>query len=61
MPTAAACTPAWLGVPAGPPPDAMAKGLPVTVWTSPAKVTQAALFGAKGTLAASRVVVKQSP
>ena len=36
----------------------LTKGLPVTVWTSPAKVTPAALFGAKGTLAASRVVVK---
>jgi hypothetical protein len=36
----------------------LTKGLPVTVWTSPAKVTPAALFGAKGTLAASRVVVR---
>jgi murein DD-endopeptidase MepM/ murein hydrolase activator NlpD len=33
-------------------------GLPVTVWTSPAKVTPAALFGARGALAASRVVVR---
>ena len=36
----------------------LTKGLPVTVWTSPAKVTPAALFGARGTLAASRVVVR---
>lgn len=36
----------------------LTKGLPVTVWTSPAKVTPAALFGAKGALAAARVVVK---
>ena len=36
----------------------LTKGLPVTVWTSPAKVTPAALFGARGALAASRVVVK---
>ena len=34
------------------------KGLPVTIWTAPAKVTLAAQFGAKGSLAASRVVVK---
>ena len=33
-------------------------GAAVTVWTSPAKVTPAALFGAKGALAASRVVVR---
>ncbi len=38
--------------------ELLTKGLPVTVWTSPAKVTFAALAGAKGTLAASRVVVK---
>ena len=38
--------------------ELLTKGLPVTVWTSPAKVTPAALFGAKGALAASRVVVK---
>ena len=38
--------------------ELLTKGLPVTVWTSPAKVTPAALFGAKGTLAAARVVVK---
>ena len=38
--------------------ELLTKGLPVTVWTSPAKVTPAALFGAKGTLSASRVVVK---
>ena len=38
--------------------ELLTKGLPVTVWTAPAKVTSAALFGAKGSLAASRVVVK---
>ncbi len=38
--------------------ELLTKGLPVTVWTSPAKVTPAALFGTKGTLAASRVVVR---
>ena len=38
--------------------ELLTKGLPVTVWTSPAKVTPAALFGAPGSLAASRVVVK---
>ncbi|MGH3071573.1 MAG: M23 family metallopeptidase [Gaiellaceae bacterium] len=38
--------------------DLLTKGLPVTVWTEPAKVTFAALSGAKGTLAASRVVVR---
>jgi hypothetical protein len=38
--------------------ELLTKGLPVTVWTAPAKVTPAALFGAKGTLAASRVVVR---
>ena len=36
----------------------LTKGLTVTVWTEPARVTFAALAGAKGTLAASRVVVK---
>ena len=36
----------------------LTKGLPITVWTTPAKVTPAALFGARGALAASRVVVK---
>ena len=39
--------------------ELLTKGLAVTVWTSPAKVTPAALFGAKGSLAASRVVVKR--
>jgi hypothetical protein len=39
--------------------DLLTRGLPVTVWTSPAKVTFAAQAGAKGTLAASRVVVRQ--
>jgi hypothetical protein len=38
--------------------DLLTKGLPVTVWTEPATVTLAALAGLKGTLAASRVVVK---
>ena len=38
--------------------ELLTRGLPVTVWTSPAKVTFAALAGAKGTLAASRVVVR---
>ena len=36
----------------------LTKGLPVTVWTAPAKVTSAALFGARGALAATRVVVR---
>jgi Peptidase family M23 len=39
--------------------ELLTRGLPVTVWTSPAKVTAAALFGTKGALAAARVVVKQ--
>ena len=38
--------------------ELLTTGLPVTVWTSPATVTPAALFGAPGALAASRVVVK---
>jgi hypothetical protein len=38
--------------------DLLTKGLPVTVWTEPAKVTFAAQAGAIGALAASRVVVK---
>lgn len=38
--------------------DLLTRGLPVTVWTAPATVTFAALTGVKGTLAASRVVVK---
>ena len=38
--------------------DLLTKGLPVTVWTEPATVTLAAQAGAKGALAASRVVVK---
>ena len=38
--------------------ELLTKGLPVTVWTEPAKVTLAAQAGAKGALAASRVVVK---
>ena len=37
----------------------LTRGLPVTVWTEPAKVTLAAQSGAKGALAASRVVVKR--
>ena len=40
--------------------ELLTKGLPVTVWTEPAKVTLAAQSGAKGALAASRVVVKPS-
>ena len=39
--------------------DLLTKGLPVTVWTSPAKVTFAAQVAARGALAATRVVVKQ--
>jgi hypothetical protein len=38
--------------------ELLTKGLPVTIWTEPAKVTLAAQVGAKGALAASRVVVK---
>ncbi len=38
--------------------ELLTKGLAVTVWTAPAKVTFAAQAGAKGALAASRVVVK---
>jgi hypothetical protein len=38
--------------------ELLTKGLPVTVWTEPAKVTLAAQTGAKGALAAARVVVK---
>jgi hypothetical protein len=38
--------------------ELLTKGLPVTVWTEPAKVTLSAQAGAKGALAASRVVVK---
>lgn len=37
--------------------DLLTRGLPVTVWTEPAKVTFAALTGARGSLAASRVIV----
>jgi Peptidase family M23 len=37
----------------------LTRGLPVTVWTEPAKVTLAAQSGAKGALAAARVVVKR--
>jgi len=36
----------------------LTRGRPITVWTQPAKVTLAAQTGAKGTLAASRVVVR---
>jgi hypothetical protein len=36
----------------------LTKGLPVTIWTAPAKVTLAAQSGTRGTLSASRVVVK---
>ncbi len=38
--------------------DLLTKGLPITVWTEPAKVTFAAQSGAVGALAASRVVVR---
>ena len=38
--------------------ELLTKGLPVTIWTEPATVTLAAQSGLKGTLAASRVVVK---
>ena len=38
--------------------ELLTKGLPVTVWTSPAKVTLAAQVAATGALAAARVVVK---
>jgi hypothetical protein len=38
--------------------DLLTKGLAITVWTEPAKVTLSAQAGAKGALAASRVVVK---
>jgi hypothetical protein len=38
--------------------ELLTKGVPVTIWTEPAKVTFAAQSGAKGALAASRVVVK---
>jgi hypothetical protein len=46
------------GVPAFSSLDLLTRGLPVTVYTEPAKVTFAALAGAQGALAASRVVVK---
>jgi hypothetical protein len=38
--------------------DLLTKGMPVTVWTEPAKVTLAAQAGAAGALAAARVVVR---
>ena len=38
--------------------ELLTKGLPVTVWTEPAKVTLAAQTGLKGALAASRVLVR---
>ncbi len=38
--------------------ELLTKGLPVTIWTTPAKVTIAAQSGTKGALAASRVVIK---
>jgi hypothetical protein len=38
--------------------ELLTKGLPITVWTEPAKVTFAAQAGAVGALAASRVVVR---
>jgi hypothetical protein len=39
--------------------ELLAKGQTITVFTSPAKVTFAAQVGAKGTLAASRVIVRR--
>ena len=38
--------------------ELLTAGVPVTIWTTPAKVTLAAQSGTKGALAASRVVVK---
>jgi hypothetical protein len=38
--------------------ELLTQGLPVTVWTAPAKVTLPAQAGEKGALAAARVVVK---
>jgi hypothetical protein len=38
--------------------ELLTRGVPVTVWTTPAKVTLAAQSGARGALAASRVVVR---
>lgn len=46
------------GLPPFPSLDLLTKGLAVTVWTEPAKVTFAAQAGVRGTLEASRVVVK---
>ncbi|MBA2384075.1 MAG: M23 family metallopeptidase [Actinobacteria bacterium] len=39
--------------------ELLTQGLPVTVWTKPAKVTLPAQAGEKGALAAARVVVKR--
>ena len=39
--------------------ELLTQGLPVTVWTAPAKVTLPAQAGEKGALAAARVVVKR--
>jgi hypothetical protein len=39
--------------------ELLTHGLPITVWTRPAKVTLAAQAGDKGALAAARVVVKR--
>jgi hypothetical protein len=39
--------------------ELLTQGLPVTVWTAPAKVTLVAQAGEKGALAAARVVVKR--
>ena len=53
---------ASLEVPAGlayPALDLLTRGVPVTVWTKPAKVTLLAQTGEKGALAAARVVVKR--
>jgi hypothetical protein len=47
------------GAPGGPALELLVAGLPVTVWTAPAKVTLAAQTGVPGALAAARVVVKK--
>ena len=39
--------------------ELLTQGLPITVWTRPAKVTLPALAGDKGALSAARVVVKR--
>ena len=39
--------------------ELLTQGLPITVWTKPAKVTLPAQAGDKGALSAARVVVKR--